>query len=464
MNGPGDPFAGCEAVSLETVLALRDTRIRWQGKLRAHYQGPLITLSLNIPGPYKRFPLGDRCFEEAQDALRVRLEAEGIPVLEEAVLVDPGGYTAFWALRKSLDPREIKGLACALEAQHPAGRLFDLDVFSAQGDQISRSALGKAERCCFVCGGSAFACAHSRAHALPEIQAAVITLIQGFLLGKLEDRIAAAAVQALMGELAVTPKPGLVDRHNCGAHKDMDFFTFIDSTSALLPYFRACAAAGFQQYESPQRLFADLRRQGKIAEIAMKRATRGVNTHRGIIFSLGILSGAYGRLYRTQERPSLEDLMTLCRDMTAGVLGDFSPDKPPQNCSHGELLFRRYGMTGVRGEAAAGFPAVCQGAYPWFRRLLEAGHSRNDAGLGAFLSLLACTDDTALAHRADRGVLRRIQGELRDFLSSDPPVEAIQRKAADLDRDFIAQGISAGGCADLLGVTLFLYALNTHKT
>ena len=38
------------------------------------------------------------------------------------------------------------------------------------------------------------------------------------------DMIAACAVEALLVEAAATPKPGLVDRSNNGAHRDMDYF------------------------------------------------------------------------------------------------------------------------------------------------------------------------------------------------------------------------------------------------
>jgi holo-ACP synthase/triphosphoribosyl-dephospho-CoA synthase len=140
-------------------------------------------------------------------------------------------------------------------------------------------------------------------------------------------------------------------------------------------------------------------------------------------------------------------------------LADFSGAGDKKNLSHGEDLYRRHGMTGVRGEAAAGFPSVCA-AYPPFRRMIEGGRSLNDAGIGAFLSLLAHTEDTTVVHRSDPGVLRSLQGELRDFLASEPPVEALRRKAAELDERFISRGISAGGCADLLALTFFLHALD----
>ncbi|MDR3160392.1 MAG: citrate lyase holo-[acyl-carrier protein] synthase [Spirochaetaceae bacterium] len=456
-------FAGCEAVSLEMALALRDRRLLRQRELLALYRAPLLCLSLNIPGPYKRFPLADRCFEEAREALRLTLEAEGIPLRMEEASAEAAGYTAFFVPGKpgeTLDLREIKALTVDLEARHPAGRLFDIDLLSPEGEKISRADLGRPERTCFLCGGNAFACARSRAHSLEETQAAAVALIEGFLQGKLEDRIGSAAVKALVGELAVTPKPGLVDRNNCGAHRDMDFFTFINSTAALIPYFRSCAAEGFRSAEGPEGLFAALRRKGKIAERVMGRATGGVNTHRGIIFSLGVLSAAYGRLYRGRERPVPEELMALCREMTAPVLEDFSGGADTESRSHGEELYRRHGITGVRGEAAAGFPSVCGFSYPRFRRMLEGGQCINDAGIAAFFSLLAHVDDTALVHRSDLDFLRKVQGELRDFLAADPPVEALRSKAAELDVRFTSLGVSAGGCADLLAVTWFLHALD----
>ncbi|MDR0759014.1 MAG: citrate lyase holo-[acyl-carrier protein] synthase, partial [Treponema sp.] len=137
MKGAADAraFAGCEAVSLEMVLALRDRRVLRQREVLARHKAPLISLSLNIPGPYKRFPLGDRCFGEAMEALTITLEAEGIPVRLEESSMEAVGYTALFVLGEPgqappLDLREIKGITCDIEARHPAGRLFDFDLLS----------------------------------------------------------------------------------------------------------------------------------------------------------------------------------------------------------------------------------------------------------------------------------------------------------------------------------------------
>jgi triphosphoribosyl-dephospho-CoA synthetase len=189
-----------------------------------------------------------------------------------------------------------------------------------------------------------------------------------------------------------------------------------------------------------------------------------VNTHRGLIFSLGILSAAFGRLYRREETPGLEDTLEFCRLMTARLHEDFSRTGAdiaggPGCLSHGEALHKRHGLSGIRGEVSRGFPTVRNTAYPALCRLLDAGHSLNDAGAAVLLHLLAETEDTNIVHRSSLEELRRIQQEISAFLAAHPSVENMKKKAAELDGEFIKKNISPGGSADILAVTLFLYRL-----
>jgi triphosphoribosyl-dephospho-CoA synthetase len=240
----------------------------------------------------------------------------------------------------------------------------------------------------------------------------------------------------------------------------MDFFTFIDSTAAILPYFRDCALAGFGDPSPPEELFNSLRLRGKIAELAMRDAAGGANTHRGLIFSLGVLCAAFGRLYRRDEEPGLDDTLELCRRMTAGLHEDFSRAAASgEALSHGETLYLRHGLRGIRGEVSRGFPTVRNTAYPLLLSLLDAGHSLNDAGAAVLLHLLAETEDTNIAHRSGPETLRRIREETAAFLATGPSLEAMLQKAGELDGEFIRLNISPGGSADLLAATLFLWRL-----
>jgi len=111
-------------------------------------------------------------------------------------------------------------------------------------------------------------------------------------------QIASLALEALLAEAAATPKPGLVDRVNCGAHADMDFFTFQVSAAAIAPFLSVFVRTGTEHTGDASALLARLRPVGMEAERAMFVRTGGVNTHKGAIFSFGVLLGAAGLALR----------------------------------------------------------------------------------------------------------------------------------------------------------------------
>ncbi|MCL1818313.1 MAG: citrate lyase holo-[acyl-carrier protein] synthase [Spirochaetaceae bacterium] len=453
-------------VSLDEVLAFRERRAARQEALLGELRLPLACLGLNIPGGYKDFPWARRAFREEIRVFTLALKAEGIDVLHEEREEEASGCTAYIAA--AADAAVLKAAAIRCEETHPLGRLFDIDIHAAEGRKLSREDLQSPPRPCLVCGNSGFACARARVHSPEELGSAVRGIMETWLRQKLADTVCAAAVRAMMSEVAVTPKPGLVDRANNGAHSDMDFFTFIDSTAALLPWFRECAVAGFAgsgkplpfpgplpEVSAPKDLFASLRPPGRVAEVLMRQATGGVNTHRGLIFCLGILSASYGRLYRDSGNPSLAEILELCRAMTTDLGEDFSRVSA-RGLSHGETAYVRSGMRGIRGEVSRGFPTVSGYALPVLRRMLKEGHTVNDAGIAVLLHILAHAEDTNIAHRGGEGALSSVQEDLRAFLAANPGMEALREKAASLDKAFIAANISPGGCADLLGVAFFL--------
>jgi holo-ACP synthase/triphosphoribosyl-dephospho-CoA synthase len=454
-------------VSLEQVLAFREYKARRQGELLAEYGLPLISLGLNMPGEYKRFPLAERSFREEIKILQLTLKAEGVKIVHEENIDDPGGYGAI--ISADAEAEFLKEIARRIEEEHPLGRLFDIDVLRKDGEKISRRDKGGPARPCLICGGDAFVCGRSRAHNVEDLQNATAAIMLNFQREELADITAKAALRALVGEVAVTPKPGLVDRANNGAHRDMDFFSFIDSTAAVLPYFRSCALAGYDFAEDtpgklkdleisqpchPAALFRSLRRGGKIAEQEMLQAARGVNTHRGIIFSFGIISAAFGVFFRHTEQPAAEDILAFAAVMCCRVGEDFSIKK--ESVSHGEDIQKRFGMGGIREEAAGGFPCVRDYGLPLLRQAFAEGCGPDEAGLGAFLNILAVTNDTNIVYRGSPDTLRHIQKETKDFLATDPDAKAMREYALKLDREFISKNISPGGCADLLALSFFL--------
>lgn len=257
------------------------------------------------------------------------------------------------------------------------------------------------------------------------------------------QHIAALARAALEREVLLTPKPGLVDAANSGAHRDMDRDTFLRSAAALEPWFQSMAERGRAlPEEAPAALFAALRPVGMQAEQAMYAATGGVNTHKGALFSLGLLCAACGRL-TAQSRPlTVEALCGLSAQMTEGITARELTGED----THGLAAHAAYGARGVRGEAESGFASVCELALP---------HLGGEYGpYLALLHLIARVRDTNVLHRAGEEGLAWLQARAAALLT-DFSLPAL----AALDEDCIAKNISPGGSADLLAIAFFLQAV-----
>jgi triphosphoribosyl-dephospho-CoA synthetase len=144
--------------------------------------------------------------------------------------------------------------------------------------------------------------------------------------------------------------------------------------------------------------------------------------------------------------------------MTQGLVQeDFRGITPETAATTGETLYAKYGITGIRGQAAAGFPQVLQVSLPVLERGLDAGLSLNDAGCAALLAMLTETADTNLIARSDYETQQRIAREIRVLLETEPFPDP--QRLQELDRVFVEKNLSPGGTADLLALTYFLYFL-----
>ena len=262
-------------ITLEQVLLARDRRVLRQRALATRYGGTLLSFTMNIAGPVKDAPLVRLAFQAGLAALDRDL---GQPVHRELIQA-PTGPEALLVYDRPAP--WVKERCLLLEERDPVGRLYDLDVLSPEGEKLSRPQ----SRRCLICGGPVTVCSRSRAHGLPTIRARTRDILADFAAGHLS----ALARQALEDEVDLTPKPGLVDRRNTGAHDDMDRPLFHRSAGALAPYFRQFAALGMAG-ASPR----ELQSLGREAEHAMLDATGGVNTHKGALYSFALLLSALG--------------------------------------------------------------------------------------------------------------------------------------------------------------------------
>ena len=187
----------------------------------------------------------------------------------------------------------------------------------------------------------------------------------------------------------------------------------------------------------------------------MLRETHGVNTHKGAIFTLGLVCGALGRLEAAQWREPAAILAEIAA-MTKGVEQELG--KSEARCpTAGERFYRQYGTTGVRGQAARGFSTVSDFGLPTLEAALAAGKSRDEAGAAALLALLAHTPDTNMITRGGYARAEEARAELRTLLETDPCPARETLEA--LDRAYIAENLSPGGSADLLALCWLLHFL-----
>jgi triphosphoribosyl-dephospho-CoA synthase CitG len=281
--------------------------------------------------------------------------------------------------------------------------------------------------------------------------------------GMFEDvatAIGELAFEALMDELNTTTKPGLVDRRNSGAHTDMDYDTFVRSAEALIPHFRRFARMGLESRCLPEPvLFRQMREVGQSAESDMYAATGGVNTHKGAIFSIGLLCGAAGRLIASGQHLSAICLSRMAAKMTAGLCDvELKAARGKLRHTAGERVFLKYGARGARGEAESGFESVRKYGLPRLSELLRRGDDKNTAQVRTLLSLMQGVTDTNVLARHD----------MNTALSLKSRAATLHRRYSEdgvrrMDDALIAAHISPGGCADLLAVTIFMTLLRNWE-
>jgi len=438
--------------TLQEILEARERRAEKQKQLLGQYAKPLVCFTLNIPGPEKYSPLIAEGFSLGCRELEAQLAALPMPVLFREKLPRYTGCEGYYVVDANAEA--VKAITVAIEEGSPLGRLFDMDVLDAAGHKLER----RGERKCLICGSSARVCGPRRAHSLQELQDKIHAILQDAVWQDQSRSLGALAARALLYEVCTTPKPGLVDRMNSGSHTDMDIFTFMASTTALQPYFSDCARAGMEtDSQPPKETFARLRHLGRNAEKAMLEATGGVNTHKGAIFTMGLLCGAAGRLEK-EERTDPEKVLAQCAAMCVGLTAELENVKKDGAKTAGERLFACYGITGVRGQAEKGFPAVLHTGLPVLEEGFSLGYSLERSGCAALLAMLTATMDTNLISRSDWDTAKKISREVALLLAKDryPEREMLQM----LDEGFISQNLSIGGTADLLALTYFLYFLN----
>lgn len=253
--------------------------------------------------------------------------------------------------------------------------------------------------------------------------------------------IAHLATQALQAELDTTPKPGLVDKDNNGAHRDMDYALMQRSIDTLHPYFVKLALLGCADALPTHTSIRDI---GIEAEKAMLSATNGVNTHKGALFSMGLAVVA------AAHEKDTDSLQTTIKALAASF-----PDTNGTHGSKAKLLSK--GTTAIKGaldNAREGYEMLFAEWLPFY---IERRKEHDAYTLHKTLLRIMCDlDDTNVIYRTDLATAEEVKQEARALLDNFS-------KAAlkDMDRHYTTRNISPGGAADMLSLTVFIGSIQT---
>lgn len=423
---------------IDKILKNRELRAKRQKDLLAIHKKPLISVTVNIPGNKKLSDEAVFIYNVMTGCLKKRVDED----LDELFFLKADtGIEGIYAT--NLNSKEIKAITMDLEDNEVLGRFIDFDVIDESGVILSRKDFNQNPRKCYICQKKAVLCARGRVHEINELLKYIKFCVKSYRhMGYLSN----LASKSLKVEVDLTPKPGLVDLRDNGSHKDMDRFTFYASIEAISEYFLKFLSIGFLHEEN---LFDRLREMGKECEKAMFKSTKGVNTHKGIIFSFAVILGSMGLLLRKRESLQEENLSNTikatCKDLVTKDL--FSKNVYE---SAGERYFAKTNNGGIREEAQSGYRNIFAFSLPFYRENREK-FSEEKALKLTLLKLISEIEDTTLYNRGGLKGLNFAKKEAKLVLH-----ELSEEKLVYLNQLFIKNNLSPGGSADMLALTWFL--------
>lgn len=270
--------------------------------------------------------------------------------------------------------------------------------------------------------------------------------------------IAHLATRALHAELDTTPKPGLVDKDNSGAHRDMDHALMSRSIRAIHPYFVRLALLGFAA-DMPSH--DDIVKTGIEAERAMFVATNGVNTYKGALFSMGLaVVAAAGKAWQgysitPQTLSAAISKLAFAFPDTKGTHGS----KAKQTAASETATFK-----GALDNAREGYPMLFNDWLPFYANLSKNGEPH--ALHLTLLRIMCDLDDTNIVYRTSLAMMKQVKEESRSVLSrwseathgtpQDDGGTNLDTILGDMNRSFVQRNISPGGSADMLSLVVFI--------
>ena len=266
------------------------------------------------------------------------------------------------------------------------------------------------------------------------------------------------ASMALQAELDTTPKPGLVDCNDNGAHRDMDHALMQRSIQALHPYFVRLAQLGFTDKQPCHDEIVNI---GIEAEREMFKVTGGVNTHKGALFSIGLAAVAlagesFCRITQAEECGTMayNDVNSKQIQSLSNSIASLARLFPDTNGTHGSKAKANNILKGALDNAREGYTQLFKAWLPFYIDRIAEGD--NYALHKTLLRIMCDLDDTNIVYRTSMETMQEVKTEARQMLDASRNIVNFEAALQAMNTDYIHRNISPGGSADMLSLVVFL--------
>lgn len=246
------------------------------------------------------------------------------------------------------------------------------------------------------------------------------------------------ATYAIKTELDTTPKPGLVDKSDNGAHTDMDYALMLKSINSLSPFFDKLSCLAYKD-SSPN--VQEIQNVGIEAEKQMLKTTNGVNTYKGALFSMGLVLTCASYIYKNKEINKT--------DLRENIKNLASQFVQPTN-THGKIVIDKHKIKGALSSAIDGYALLFDEWLPY----LENNKEEEYPLIKLLLFIMTKIDDTNIYYRKGEEIVKYVKIKAQEILGKFS-IEEVKK----LNTEFIKLNISPGGAADMLSLTLFVYSI-----
>ena len=283
-------------------------------------------------------------------------------------------------------------------------------------------------------------------------------------------------LQGVLFEACLDDKPGLVTSKNNGSHQDMSIITFMSGAVALSPAFYELSYIATDHRDDIKLLLPKLREIGIKYDSRLLSFTGGVNTHRGTLFINGLLSALVGYIssdfiteldaYDFDSTCFLNKLSEKLQDLTTGIVETELVIPTKLNLrveTYGEELYRKYGVTGIRGEVENGLPSLFNHGLPTLENSLSSGMSLSESMLNSLFSIMSVLDDTTVYRRGGPAASQYVKSISRKILDAGILTVGGRKLIEEFKLEATKLNISPGGSADILSATIATYFLMKRK-